>query len=1074
MMSQPIIKNFSRYSRKILEPPRLTEFQLDSFTWFLEQGIKEVFDELLPIKDYTGKDLELGFVDYYLESPKISENQAKEKGLTYDAALRVKLKLTNKKLGVVRTEEGIYFGEIPMMTPRGTFIINGVEKVVISQINRSPGIYFTSSKLKGRKLFNAKLIPNHGAWLEFETDNDGALGVKIDRKRKVAVTTLLRIFGLENDKDIKQAFKEEEEKSPVKYIESTLKKDLASNKEEGYIEVYRHLRPGELATFDNAADLINNMFFRRDRYDLAKVGRYKINQRLGLNVPFDQRSLTQEDLVAIIKEMIRLNNDEEALEDDIDHLGNRRVKAVGEILTERFRVGLMRMRRTIQDRMAILDPENLTAGQLINPHQLVSVIREFFNVSQLCQFMEQMNMLSEVEHKRRVTCMGPGGLVRERAGLDVRDIHISHYGRLCPIQTPEGQNIGLVLSLALYARLNEFGFIETPYIKVKNNQITGELIWLDAFEELKYKIAHSAVEIDENGRIKEKWIGARVKGEPMLVQSKEVDLMDVSCQQIISAAVSLIPFLEHDESNRALMGANMQRQAVPCVRAQAPLVATGIESKIALESGQCLISESDGVVEEVDASHIVVRTDDKGKNNKVVYELINFGRSNKNSCLMQKPIVKKGNRIKKDDILADGAATENGVLALGQNLLVAFMPFFGANYEDAVVISERVLKNDYFTSVYLEEFICDVIETKLGPETTTRDIPNVSEEKLKNLDEEGIVRIGAEVRGGDILVGKISPKGKAELTSEERLLQAIFGEQMKDIKDTSLILEPSRQGRVVRIKVLSRKEGDKLNIGVIKRISVEIAELRNVMVGDKLAGRHGNKGVISVIVPEEDMPYLEDGTPVDVILNPLGIGSRMNLGQVFENHLGLAAKKLGYQAISPSLDGATEEDIKQELIKAGLPEDGKVVLYNGKTGEPFDKKVAVGMMYLMKLEHMVKDKVHMRAIGSYSLITQQPLQGRAHHGGQRFGEMEVWALEGYGSAYTLQEMLTIKSDDVFGRGAAYEAIIKGEKIKSPSVPASFNVILKELQALGLSVNLIGVKEKEEEEENKRGIEEISK
>ncbi|MFA5360599.1 MAG: DNA-directed RNA polymerase subunit beta [Candidatus Paceibacterota bacterium] len=1055
MLNQPTIKNFSRYSRKILEPPRLTEFQIESFKWFLEQGIKDVFNELLPIKDYSGKALELGFLDYYLDPPKISEDQAKEKRLNYDSALRVKLRLTSKKSGSIGEKE-VYFGDIPMMTPRGTFIINGVEKVVISQINRSPGVYFTSVNLKGRRVFNAKLIPNHGAWLEFETDSDGTIGVKIDRKRKVTVTTLLRIFGLESNKDIKRIFKEEEEKSPIKYIENTLKKDISTNKEEGYIEIYRHLRPGELATFDNASDLINNMFFRIDRYDLAKVGRYKLNQRLSLNFPFSQRSLTQEDIVAIIKEMIRLNNDEEALEDDIDHLGNRRVKAVGEILTERFRVGLMRMRRTILDRMAILDPETLTPDQLINPHQLVTVIREFFNISQLCQFMEQMNMLSEVEHKRRVTCMGPGGLVKERAGLEVRDIHVSHYGRLCPIQTPEGQNIGLVLSLSLYARLNEFGFIETPYIKVENSQVTGEIVWLDAFEELKHKIAHSAVDIDEKGGIKEEWIGARVKGEPMLVQSKEVDLMDVSCQQIISVVVSLIPFLEHDESNRALMGANMQRQAVPCVRAQAPLVATGIEPKIALESGQCLVNEIEGVVEEVDAEHIVVRASGRNKDSRVVYKLINFGRSNKNSWLMQKPIVKKGDEVKKGDILADGAATENGALALGQNLLVAFMPFFGANYEDAIVISERVLKNDYFTSVYLEDFTCDVVETKLGPETTTRDIPNVSEEKLKNLDEEGIVRIGAEVRGGDILVGKISPKGKAELTSEERLLQAIFGEQMKDIKDTSLTLEPSRQGRVIRAKILSRKEGDKLNIGVIKRISVEIAELRNIMVGDKLAGRHGNKGVISVIVPEEDMPYLEDGTPVDVILNPLGIGSRMNLGQVFENHLGLAAKRLGYRAISPSLDGATEEDIKQELIKAGLPEDGKVVLYNGKTGEAFDKKVAVGMMYLMKLEHMVKDKVHMRAIGSYSLITQQPLQGRAHHGGQRFGEMEVWALEGYGSAYTLQEMLTIKSDDVLGRGAAYEAIIKGEKIKSPNIPAAFSVILKELQALGLSVNLIGL------------------
>ena len=1055
-----MITNFSRCSRRVLEPPRLTQFQTDSFNWFLKEGISEVFKELFPIKDYSGKDLELGFLNYYFENPKISEKQAKEKGLNYDSTLRVKLQLIQKNSGISREQE-VYFGEIPVMTPRGTFIINGVEKVVISQINRSPGVYFSAVNVRGRKVFNAKIIPNHGAWLEFETDKDGVISVKIDRKRKIPVTTLLRIFGLESNKEIKKVFEKEEEKSEIKHIENTLKKDLASDKEEGYIEIYRYQRPGELATFDNAYDLINNMFFRSDRYDLAKVGRYKMNQRLDLETSFEQRSLTQEDLVSIIKEIIRLNNDEEALEDDIDHLGNRRVKAVGEILSERVRVGLMRMRRTIQDRMAVLDPEVLMPAQLINPHQLVNVIREFFNVSQLCQFMEQMNMLSELEHKRRVTSMGPGGLVRERAGLEVRDIQTSHYGRLCPIQTPEGQNIGLVLSLSLYARLNEFGFIETPYIKVANGQLTGEIVWLNAFEELKHKIAHGAVKVSDKGKIEEEWIGARVRGEPTLIKNKEVDLMDVSCQQIISVAVSLIPFLEHDESNRALMGANMQRQAVPCVRAQAPLVATGIENKVAFESGQCLISEEDGIVEEVDASHITIKLAGNKKEDKRVYELTNFGRSNKNSWLMHKPIVKKGDKVKKGDILADGAATKQGMLALGQNLLVAFMPFFGANYEDAIVISERVLRNDHFSSVYLEEFTCDVVETKLGPEMTTRDIPNVSEEKLKNLDEEGIIRIGAEVKGGDILVGKISPKGKAELTSEERLLQAIFGEQMKDIKDTSLVLDPSRQGRVVRTKILSRKEGDKLKVGVIKKISVEIAELRNIMAGDKLAGRHGNKGVISVIVPEEDMPYLEDGTPIDVILNPLGIGSRMNIGQVFENHLGLAAHKLGYQAISPALDGATEEDIKSELKKAGIPEDGKVVLYNGKTGESFDKRVAVGMMYIMKLEHMVQDKVHMRAIGSYSLITQQPLGGRAHHGGQRFGEMEVWALEGYGSAYTLQEMLTIKSDDVLGRGATYEAIIKGEKIKSPNIPAAFDVILKELQALGLAANLIGVKTEEE-------------
>ncbi|NMB92329.1 MAG: DNA-directed RNA polymerase subunit beta [Parcubacteria group bacterium] len=1063
MPSHLVFKTFARHHRDILEPPPLTQFQTTSFEWFLREGIKEVFQELSPIKDYTGKDLELEFLDYYFEEPKLTEKQAKEKELNYEATLRVKLKLSNKKQGSHKEQE-VYFGEIPMMTPRGTFIINGVEKVVISQINRSPGVYFGSVNFRGVKLFGAKLIPYHGSWLEFETDTDGAIWVKIDRKRKVPVTALLKIFGFETNEEINDLFASLNEEAILKYIDKTIEKDPSTNQEEGYIEIYRRLRPGELATYDNSRDLINNMFFRRDRYDLAKVGRHKLNQRLSLDIPTEQRTLTKEDIIAIIKEIIRLNLDPQAEDDDIDHLGNRRIRAVGEILTDRFRVGLMRMRRTIQDRMATFDPLTMTPAQLINPRQLVTSLKEFFNVSQLCQFMEQMNMLSELEHKRKATPMGPGGLVRERAGLEVRDVHPSHYGRLCPIQTPEGQNIGLVLSLSLYTRLNEFGFLETPYIKVKNGYLTNEIIWLDAFEELKYKIAHGGVDIDEKARIKEEMVGARIHGEPSMAKREDIDLIDVSCQQIISAAVSLIPFLEHDESNRALMGANMQRQAVPCVKPKAPLVSTGMEKKIALESGQCLISDVDGEVIEVDSFHIAIKTKD---NKRKAYELITFVKSNKQSCLHQRPVVTKGQKVKKGDLLADGSVTENGLLSLGQNLLVAFIPFYGFNYEDAIIISERVLRKDYFTSVYLEEFSCDVVDTKLGPEMTTRDIPNISEEKLKDLDEEGIVRLGAEVSGGDILVGKISPKGKTELTPEERLLQAIFGEEIKEIKDTSLVLEPSRRGRVIRTKILSRKAGDKLDAGVIKKINVEIAELRKLKVGDKLAGRHGNKGVISIILPEEDMPYLDDGTPVDIILNPLGVGKRMNLGQVFENHLGLACQKLGYRAITPALDGATEEDIKKELKAAGLPEDGKVNLYDGKTGEPFERKVAIGVMYMMKLEHMVEDKVHMRAIGPYSLITQQPLGGRAHFGGQRFGEMEVWALEGYGAAYTLQEMLTIKSDDVIGRAATYEAIIRGEKIKSPNIPAAFNVILKELQSLGLAVNLLGVKI--EDTENKPQI-----
>ncbi len=1055
MEKQKIFTKSFAHHKSYLEPPALTEFQRDSFERFLRDGIKSVFEEISPITDYTDKGLELYFQDYYLEPPKISEKKAKEKELNYEASLRVKLLLKSKKLGFEKEQE-VYLGDIPLMTPRGTFIINGVEKVVVSQINRSPGVYFSSVNFRGQKLFGARFIPYHGAWLEFETDNNNVIWAKVDRKRKIPATAVLRIFGLGTNEEIKNAFNFSEEKE-LKYLEATLKIDPSSNQEEGYIEVYKRLRPGELPTFDNARDLLNNMFFRLDRYDLAKVGRYKINQRLNLNIPLDKRFIQLEDLIAAFKEIIRLNNDPLAEDDDIDNLGNRRVRAVGEILTERFRAGLMRMRRTIQDRMATLNPRTLTPSQLVNPRQLVNTLREFFNTSRLCQFMEQMNMLSELEHKRRLTCLGPGGLARERAGIDVRDIHESHYGRVCPIQTPEGQNIGLVLYLALYARLNEFGFIETPYLKVENGKLTKEIVYFDAFEEMKHKITYAGINIDNEGNILDDEVTVRYQGEPIVVKKEEVEFMDVSCQQILSVGVSLIPFLEHDESNRALMGANMQKQAVPCVRPKAPLVATGLERKVAFESGQCLISDVEGEVIEVDADHISIKTKEGEIKN---YELITFQRSNKNSCLHQRPVVKKGDKVKKGDLLADGSITEEGLLALGQNLLVAFVPFSGFNYEDAIVVSERVLKKDYFTSIYLEEFTCDVVETKLGPEVTTRDIPNVSEEKLKNLDEEGIIRIGAEVKGGDILVGKVSPKGKAELTPEERLLQAIFGKQIKDVKDTSLLLEPSRQGKVIRIKVLSREKGDKLEVGTIKRIGVEIAELRRLRVGDKLAGRHGNKGVISVILPEEDMPYLEDGRPVDIVMNPLSIASRMNIGQVFENHLGLAAERLGYRAITPALDGATEEEIKRELKAAGLPEDGKVTLYDGRTGEPFEQKVAVGVMYIMKLEHMVEDKIHMRAIGPYSLITQQPLGGRARFGGQRFGEMEVWALEGYGAAYTLQEMLTIKSDDVLGRAAAYNAIINGEKIKNPNIPTAFSVILKELQGLALSVELKGVKTEE--------------
>jgi len=1048
------IKNFAKHHKVYLPVPHLLQFQLDSFRLFQEKLLQDGFKDIFPIHDYTGKELDLEFLDYAWEEPKLSEEETKIRNLNYEASLRVRLKLVNKKTGAQQEQE-VYFGDYPIITPRGTFIINGIERVIISQLIRSPGVYFTSVNFRGRQLFGAKLIPYHGAWLEFETSSDGVIGVKIDRKRKVPVTDLLRIFGLDDNEKIKQTFQDVDD-GEIKYIEQTLKKDPAQNKDDGFVEIYRRLRPGDLATVDNAKGLIESMFNRIDRYDLAAVGRYKLNQRLGFDAkhnPEKDRILQLEDLIAIVKEIIRLNNTPHAKPDDIDHLGNRRVRAVGELLTERMRLGLLRMKRIIQDRMSTLDINTLTPAQLINPRPLVSAVREFFTTSQMSQFMDQVNPLAELEHKRKISSLGPGGLTRERAGFEVRDVHTSHYGRLCPIQSPEGQNIGLATYLAIYARLNELGFIETPYLKVKNSQITHEIVYLDAYEEEKHKIAHGGTRIDEKGRILGRIVEVRLKGEPTLCKREEVEYIDVSSQQILSLAASLIPFIEHDDARRALMGANMQRQAVPCIKPQASQVATGLEKASALDSGQLILADDNGEIIEVDGLHIVLQA----KNKTIRYDLKNFVRTNQNTVINQMPIVKKGQKVNKGDVLADSSATKNGELALGQNLLVAFLSWGGANFEDAIIISERLIKDDCYTSIRLEEFSCDVRETKLGPEITTPDIPNVSEAKLKDLDEEGIVRVGAEVKAGDILVGKVSPKGEVELTAEERLLRAIFGEEAKDVKDTSLTLKHGREGRVIRTKILSRQNGDKLDIGVIKHISIEVAELRKIMVGDKLTGRHGNKGVISKILPEEDMPYLEDGTPVDIILNPLGIISRMNLGQILETHLGWAAQKLGYQAISPPLDGATEEQIKEELTRAGLPQNGKVKLYDGRTGEPFKQPVTVGVINMMKLDHMVEDKVHMRAIGPYSLITQQPLGGKAQFGGQRFGEMEVWALEGYGAAYTLQEMLTIKSDDVLGRAATYESIIRGEPIKSPNIPAAFNVILSELKALGLSVELLGTK-----------------
>ncbi|MFA7581462.1 MAG: DNA-directed RNA polymerase subunit beta, partial [Candidatus Paceibacterota bacterium] len=925
-----------------------------------------------------------------------------------------------------------------------------------------PGVYFVSTNVRGYKYFGAKIIPNRGAWVEFVTDSDGALQVKIDRHRKVPATSFLRIFGLETDEAIKATFNSEKE---LKHIEATLKKDSAKNLSDSYMEIYKRLRPGDLAAPDAAKSLIDSMFKRDDRYDLSEVGRFKINQRLGTE-DSSSRLIEQKDIIRIVKEMISLNNNPDAKDDDIDHLGNRRVRAVGESLEMRMRLGFSRMRRIVQDRMSTLEKTTLTPVQLVNVRPLIASVRDFFATSSMSQFMDQVNPLTELEHKRRVSALGPGGLSKERAGFEVRDVHSSHYGRLCPIQTPEGQNIGLINYLSIFARTNKYGFIEAPYMKLDKGKITKDVVWLDAFEEEKHKIAHSGEDFDQKkGMLANKVVEVRYQGKPTNVPREEAEFIDVSPSEILSVGASLIPFLENDDAKRALMGSNMQKQAVPSVKPEIPLVGTGMEEKAAYDSGHVIIAEDDGVVQAVDASHIVI-LENGGK--KKEYNLEKFRMTNQYIAFSYKPTVKIGDKVKKGSVIGDGPSTKDGVLALGQNLTVAFVSWEGANYEDAIIISEKVVQDDRYTSVHIEDFTCDVRDTKLGPEVTTPDIPNVSEDKLKNLDEEGIVRIGAEVLAGDILVGKISPKGEAELTSEERLLRAIFGEKARDVKDTSLTVPHGKSGRIVGVRIFDREKGDKLDPGVIRRIQVQVASLRNIQAGDKMAGRHGNKGVISQIRPVEDMPFLEDGTPVDIILNPLGVASRMNLGQILETHLGWAAQKLGYFAHTPALAGATEDQIREELKEAGIPEDGKVSLYDGRTGQLFNSKATVGQIYMIKLNHMVLDKVHMRSIGPYSLITQQPLGGKAQFGGQRFGEMEVWALEGYGASHTLQEMLTIKSDDVLGRSASYEAIVRGEKIKQPNIPATFNVMTSELKALGLNIELLsdGTEEDLEEKDQK--------
>ena len=1046
-------KLFSKYAPDSFTGPSLAQVQLDSYQWFLEHGLKELLKEISPVRDWTDKEYELYFQDYTLEKSKFDERTAREKNVTYEAPLRIKIELRNKRTGQVTNQE-LYLGDFPLMTPRGTFIINGVERVVISQLIRSPGIFFSYSRLAGAKnLFGAKLIPSRGAWLEFETESNGTISARIDRKRKLPVTTLLRAFGIGTDEQLKKVLSDVDTDDQMKFVMATMAQDPAASENEGLAEVYRRIRPGDLATAENSRQMIHNMFFNFARYDLSRVGRHRLNQRFATNYELTEteRTLKPEDVINTVREIIRLNNNPSARPDNIDHLGNRRVKVLGELLQDKMRVAFAQTERIIKDRMSTLDTDTVLPSQLINPRPFVARLKEFFSSGQLSQFMDQFNPLSELEHKRLLSALGPGGLTKERASFDVRDVHPSHYGRICPIETPEGQNIGLVGHLALYAKISPLGFILTPYRKVVKGKTTSEIVYLDASEEERFVIAPAGVMLSGDGKIMDERIAARIHGEPGLVTPAELDYIDVSPKQPFSAATSLIPFLEHDDANRALMGSNMQRQAQPLVNPQAPYVGTGLEETVARDSGLVVVAEADGVVESVDAAHISIKGDDGKKHD---YQLIKFLKSNAFTSISQRPLVNKGDKVKKNQIIADGPATDGGELALGTNLLVAFLSFEGLNFEDAIVLSDRMVKQDVLSSVYIEEYSVDVRETKLGPELTTYDIPNVGEERLKDLDPDGIVRIGAEVRSQDILVGKISPKGESDLTSEERLLRAIFGEKSLDVKDSSLRLDYGKQGRVVGIKVFSRDQGDKLQAGVIKTIQVSVAQLRKIQVGDKLAGRHGNKGVISTILPDEEMPFLADGRQVDIVLSPLGIISRMNIGQVLETHLGWAAQILGYKAAVPAMAGPTEQAIRDELKKAGLPENGKAQLYDGKTGLPFSHPSTVGMIYFLKLSHMVEDKLHMRSVGPYSLITQQPLGGKAQFGGQRFGEMEVWALEGYGAAHTLQEMLTIKSDDVLGRAKTYESIVNGEEIKAPHLPESFKVLLSEIKGLGLSVELI--------------------
>ena len=1148
--------------KEIADVPNLIELQVDSYKWFIEEGLKEVFEDISPIEDYTGN-LILEFVDYSLDDkPKYDIEECKDRDATYCAPLKVKVRLINKETGEIKEQE-VFMGDFPLMTEKGTFVINGAERVIVSQLVRSPGVYYALERDKtGKKLISSTVIPNRGAWLEYETDSNDVISVRVDRTRKQPVTVLLRALGIGTDAEIIELLGEDER------LAATLEKDNTKTVEEGLIEIYKKLRPGEPPTVESASSLLNALFFDAKRYDLAKVGRYKFNKKLALcyrimnkisaedvvnpetgevfvkagekisyevakniqnaginvvtllvedekvvkvignnfvdiksHVDFDIDELDIKEKVhyPTLKEILEAYSDEEEIKeaikfrmkelipkhillddiiasinyqfnlfydigniDDIDHLGNRRIRSVGELLQNQVRIGLSRMERVIKERMTVQDMEAITPQALVNIRPVSAAIKEFFGSSQLSQFMDQNNPLSELTHKRRLSALGPGGLSRERAGFEVRDVHHSHYGRMCPIETPEGPNIGLINSLSTYAKINEFGFIESPYRKVdkETGKVTNEIHYLTADEEDLFIRAQANEPLEEDGTFVNKRVVCRTKnGAVELVPTHRVDYMDISPKQVVSIATAMIPFLENDDANRALMGANMQRQAVPLVRREAPVIGTGVEYRAAKDSGAVVVAKNSGIAERVTADEIIIKREDGVKDR---YKLLKFKRSNAGTCINQAPIINKGDQIEKGDVIADGPATDLGEIALGRNMFVAFMTWEGYNYEDAILINEKLVKEDRLSTIHIEEYECEARDTKLGPEEITRDIPNVGESAIKNLDDRGIIRIGAEVDSGDILVGKVTPKGETELTAEERLLRAIFGEKAREVRDTSLKVPLGEGGIIVDVKVFTRENGDDLSPGVNELVRCYIAQKRKIKVGDKMAGRHGNKGVISRILPQEDMPFTEDGTPLDIVLNPQGIPSRMNIGQVLEVHLGLAAKALGWYVATSVFDGAKESDIRKALVQAGYPEDGKLTLYDGRTGETFDNRITVGYMYMLKLHHLVDDKLHARSTGPYSLVTQQPLGGKAQFGGQRFGEMEVWALEAYGAAHILQEILTVKSDDVVGRVRAYEAIVKGENIPEPGIPESFKVLIKELQSLCLDVKVLTEEDQEVE------------